>query len=235
VTYLVTGVAWVVSGGLRTPEPLQPAEPYLAVLELVLLLSAPTFVVLAAAVHAYAPPDRRAGALAALALMAAFAALTGSVHFARLAVARHLPAEAGELSVLRLYPWPSVALALDFLAWDLFLGLALLLAAPVFRGGQLSAAVRASTRLKWGCPEESMTGSELIAEAEHLARPCVLLRREGAKDRLAAVWGGPGPVPAPEGSYRHWLTIDCRFFPDAPGSGRGGLSIYCDNGGSDGS
>ena len=31
---------------------------------------------------------------------------------------------------LRLYPWPSVALALDFLAWDFFLGLALVLTAP---------------------------------------------------------------------------------------------------------
>ncbi len=59
--------------------------------------------VLAAAVHAYAPPERKAGALAGLTLMTGFAALTGGVHFARLAVGRHLTAGATpELAVLRL-------------------------------------------------------------------------------------------------------------------------------------
>lgn len=148
VAYFVTGLVWLVSGGWRSPEPFQPAEPFLAVLEFLLLLSAPVLVVLSAAVHAYAPPDRKTSALAALAFMTAFAALTGGVHFVQLAVARHLPAAAAsELSVLRLYPWPSMALALDLLAWDLFLGLALLLTAPVFTGGKLPAAVRVSTML----------------------------------------------------------------------------------------
>ena len=73
-----------------------------------------------------------------------------------------------------------------------------------------------------------MTGSELIGEAEHLARPCVLLRSKGPKDRLAAVWGGPGQVPAPEGPFHNWLTVDCRFFPDGLGPSTGCLSIYTD-------
>jgi hypothetical protein len=73
-----------------------------------------------------------------------------------------------------------------------------------------------------------MTGSELIAEAERLTRNCVLLQGKGPKDRLAAVWGGPGLVPAPEGSFRHWLTIDCRFLPDGLGLSAGCLSIYTD-------
>ena len=38
--------------------------------------------------------------------------------------------------------WPSTAYALELLAWDLFLGLSLLFAAPVFKGGNLEAAVR---------------------------------------------------------------------------------------------
>jgi hypothetical protein len=73
-----------------------------------------------------------------------------------------------------------------------------------------------------------MTGSELIAEAERLVRPCVLLRSKGPKDRVAAVWGGPGQVPAPDDSLRHWLTIDCRFFPKRLGPSKGCLSIYTD-------
>jgi hypothetical protein len=73
-----------------------------------------------------------------------------------------------------------------------------------------------------------MTGSELIAEAERLARPCVLLRSNGPADRFAAVWRGPGLVPAPGGFFRHWLTIDCRFFPEGLGLSTGCLSIYTD-------
>jgi hypothetical protein len=37
---------------------------------------------------------------------------------------------------------PSTAYALELLAWDLFLGLSLLFAAPVFKGGNLEDAVR---------------------------------------------------------------------------------------------
>ncbi len=73
-----------------------------------------------------------------------------------------------------------------------------------------------------------MTGSELIAEAEQLARSCVLLRSEGPKDHLAAVWGGSGLIPALEGSFHHWLSVDCRFFPDGLGLSEGYLSVYSD-------
>lgn len=82
-----------------------------------------------------------------------------------------------------------------------------------------------------------MTGGELIAEAERLARPCVLLRKAGLKDRLsaiwgsdrlAAVWGGTGLAPAPDDSFRHWLTVDCRFLPAGHGPAAGCLSIYSD-------
>lgn len=73
-----------------------------------------------------------------------------------------------------------------------------------------------------------MTGSELIAEAALLARPCVLLRSEGTMDRFAAVWGGLGLVPAPEGTFRHWLTVDCRFIPVSLGPSTGCLSVYTD-------
>jgi hypothetical protein len=76
--------------------------------------------------------------------------------------------------------------------------------------------------------ETSMTGAELIAEAEKLARPCVLLRKKGSEDRFAAVWGGDGLVPAPEGDFCHWLTVDCSFFPKGLGVTKGCLSIYTD-------
>lgn len=139
--YLLTGVAWLVSGGAASPRAFQPAEPFLAILELLILLSAPVVVTLMAAVHAYAPRDRKATCVAALAFAAGFAVLTGGVHFVRLILVHQLPPEA-DLSAVALYPWPTVALALDLLAWDLFLGLALLFGACAFEGGGLHAVVR---------------------------------------------------------------------------------------------
>jgi hypothetical protein len=73
-----------------------------------------------------------------------------------------------------------------------------------------------------------MTGTELIAEGEHLAKQCVLLTSNGVEQEFAAVWRGPGIVPAPPGPYRHWLTIDCRFLPRGIGPSLGCLSVYTD-------
>jgi hypothetical protein len=41
------------------------------------------------------------------------------------------------------FEWPSVAYALDILAWDVFFALSMLFAAPVFSGSRLSAWIRA--------------------------------------------------------------------------------------------
>jgi hypothetical protein len=147
VVYVLTGVVWLVSGGSESSKPLEPKEPYLSILEFLLFLSVPPLVALAAALHAYAEPMKKTSALAALAFMTAFATVTCGVHVVRLIVLRQLPAgEALEPSILRLYPWPSILLALDLLAWDLFLGLALLFACRVFTGrGRLHAAIRIGT------------------------------------------------------------------------------------------
>ena len=145
LAYVLTGVAWLVAGGHRAPEPLQPEEPYISILETLLFFSVPPLVVVAAVAHAYAPPAKRAGALAALAFMTAFAVVTCGVHATRLIVVLQLPPRHSiDLDVLRLYPWPSILLAVDLLAWDFFLGLALLLLAPAFsRGsGRLETAAR---------------------------------------------------------------------------------------------
>src|SRR5262245_32767027 len=145
--YLLTGVAWLVSGGSQSSQPLQPAEPFLTILEFLILLSAPLVVALMAAVHDYAPRERKAASVAGLAFAGAFAALTAGVHFVRLIVVHQLPPDAGSrLASVALYPWPTVALALDLLAWDLFLGLALLFGSCAFAGGGLDAVVRHGMR-----------------------------------------------------------------------------------------
>ena len=103
-------------------------------MEILTLLSAPILVVLMAAVHAYAPPEYKIHGVIAVAFMVLLAGLTSSVHFVELTAVRQ--------SATASLTWPSTAYALELLAWDLFLGLSLLFAAPVFTAGKLEGAVR---------------------------------------------------------------------------------------------
>jgi hypothetical protein len=130
VAYLVTLAVGFASVGLATPI----VDPVLAVMEVLTLLSGPVLVVLMAAVHAYAAPKYKVHGLVAFAFMVLMAGLTSSVHFVELTAVRQ--------SATASLTWPSTAYALELLAWDLFLGLSLLFAAPVFTAGKLEGAVR---------------------------------------------------------------------------------------------
>ncbi len=133
----VIGVAYVITLalGFTTAGFAKPIlDPVLAVMEILTLLSAPILVVLMAAVHAYAPPEHKIHGVVAVAFMVILAGLTSSVHFVELTAVR-------QSSTANL-TWPSTAYALELLGWDLFLGLSLLFAAPVFRGSKLAHAVR---------------------------------------------------------------------------------------------
>lgn len=72
-----------------------------------------------------------------------------------------------------------------------------------------------------------MTGKQLLEEGQKLARPCVCLSGVG-EGKVIAVWGGPGAVAAPDGPYKHWLSLDCRYLPQNPANLTGCLSIYTD-------
>lgn len=144
VAYVATGAIGVrLGGGSARGEPLTQIDPFLAFLEILIILVAPLMVVLMAAVHACAPRGAKTYSLSALCFMILLAGITGSIHFVQLTVARRIES-AGDapLSVIFFSKWPSVLFALDLLGWDLFLGLSLLLAAPVFKGDRLQAAIR---------------------------------------------------------------------------------------------
>jgi hypothetical protein len=141
IAYPATGAIWLFSGGLTSPDPFRPPDPFMAILEVLLLLAAADLLVMMAAVHVHAPPDRKAFSLAGLGFMIIVAVLTGGVHFIGLTVLRQTPADAVP-PLLRPDPWPSVLIALDLLAWGPALGLAMLAAAPVFTGGKLQKAIR---------------------------------------------------------------------------------------------
>ncbi len=144
VVYVGTGVAWMIFGGdAARRDPGWPLDPYRAILEVIIILIAPAIVILMAALHASSPRDAKAWSLAALAFTVLMAGTTCGLHFVELTVARRIDiARMPALSVMFFSPWPSVLFALDLLAWDFFLGLALLCAAQAFKVGRLQAAIR---------------------------------------------------------------------------------------------
>jgi hypothetical protein len=140
--YIPVLIAGFASAG-NVDDPLK--DPYLAILEVLIILMAPLLVLMMLAVHAYAAHSARMFSLAALIHMIFVVVTTTSLHFVLLTVDRQIDdSDVPGRQFLFSWEWPSVAYSLDILAWDWFLGLAMLLAAPVFLGaGKLLASVRA--------------------------------------------------------------------------------------------
>jgi hypothetical protein len=145
VVYAIVGIIGVME---RPPggDAFRQVDPYLAILEILIILFVVALVTMMSAVYAYAAAGRKTYALAALAFTVAWAILTCSTHFVGLTVGRQIEAAAmPQLSQqLSFEGWPTIALALDLLGWDFFLGLSLLFASAVFKGGgRKQARVRA--------------------------------------------------------------------------------------------
>lgn len=122
----------------------QIQQPWLTLMEVLIIAIAPAMVVLSTALHAWAPQDRKSLALASVAFMSICAVLTCSVHFAILTLAPQ-PAFAGEAwaRLVFSFKWPSIVYALDILAWDFFFPIAALFAAFTLEGKGLPSTARA--------------------------------------------------------------------------------------------
>lgn len=148
--YIATGTLGILApDSLGRRAALEQVDPYLAIMEVIIILFVIAQVVLFAALHAYAPPDYKTCSLAALIFVSILAALTCSVHFLLLTIGR----QSGNSAIPGpgpFYPWPTVLFGLDLLAWDLFQGLGLLFAAPIFRGGGLTRAIRTTMQVSGG-------------------------------------------------------------------------------------
>jgi hypothetical protein len=150
VIYIITGVIWLrVNTEAARAQGLEPSEPFLTILETLILLLTPALVGLFAAIHAYAPPNRKTCSLAAFGFAVLLAGITGMVHFVQLTAIRRT-ANRTIAEVFAMYdPSGRLAptLAADLVAWDFFLGFGLLFAAPIFKGGRLQVAIRAGMTL----------------------------------------------------------------------------------------
>lgn len=127
-------------GLLSLDAPDQPIRnPTFTILEILIIIMMPALVGLMIAVHAWAPTRLKALTFAAVVFMGLLAGLTISLHFVILTVSRE-PEFEGQpwLPLVLEFKWPSIAYALDILAWDVFFALSMLFAAPVFRGSRLA-------------------------------------------------------------------------------------------------
>lgn len=141
------GIVYAVTttlGFLSLKSPQDPiGEPFVSLMELFIVLMAPLYVVCMVAVHAYSPPERKLYSFTALIFMILLTGLTSAVHFVVLTVGPTLAATGWPGAPLFLtWKWPSMAYALDILAWDWFFALALFFAAPIFKTGRLEKTVR---------------------------------------------------------------------------------------------
>jgi hypothetical protein len=142
---LLVAYAVTLTVGLATLEsPQQPiGDPMFSILEVLIIMMMPAMVALMVAAHAWAPMHAKTLSLTSVVFMGLLAGVTCSLHFAILTLSRQ-PEFAGQpwLPLVFSFEWPSVAYALDILAWDVFFALSMLFAAPVFGGSRLAAWIR---------------------------------------------------------------------------------------------
>lgn len=136
--YVLALAAGFFRHGFREPI----TDPVLAVMEILTLVSAVPLVTLMASIQDWSSASRRALGLSALAFATLCAGITSTVHFVELTAARQMGG--GGIA------WPSRVYAAELLAWDVFLGLALLFAAPLFSRDGLERAVRGALFLCGG-------------------------------------------------------------------------------------
>lgn len=130
VAYFIALLIGFATRGLSAPI----VDPLLAVMEMLTLLVAPVLLVMMAAIHGRAPLALKTAGSLAFAFMVLATGLTAAVHFVALTATRQLGTA--------LLVWPSSAYALELLAWDGFLGLALVFAALTFQSGGRERHVR---------------------------------------------------------------------------------------------
>lgn len=138
---LVVGIVWTAS----TPDwaDFNVHDPGLTILEALLFALLPLLLLESAAIHLWAPVDRKPATLLSVACMTIFVTLAAALLFVRLTVLRHLDASGVTVpDFVQSLDWPSVPAALGLLAWDCFLGLALICAAPAFKGAGVARLAR---------------------------------------------------------------------------------------------
>ena len=143
ILYVAVITLWLIIEA--TPrEPI--GDPYLAVMEILTMVSALALLGLVIAIWCFADAARRVQALGALSIGSLAAVLTMAIHFVQLTAVRQLW-RAGRVSDYRLV-WPSPLFAVEYFVWDILVGLTMVSAGFALAGGP--AAVHARRALLIG-------------------------------------------------------------------------------------
>lgn len=120
-----------------------PIEPFQTLFHILIILTAAWMVFFWSILHQVAPAERKHFSQTSLAMIVIFATLTSIYRYVGLTVVRQSLASSNTngLQWFLPYSWPSVMLALEFLAWGFFFGLACLYLAPVFVTGKLEHTI----------------------------------------------------------------------------------------------
>ena len=146
VLYVSVIVAWMLVVG----TPADPVgDPYLATMEGLTIVSAVLLVGFCAAIACLCEPERKILGVLTLATGALAAALTISVHFVQLTAVRQMWRE-GIVDDYRLV-WPSRWFAVEYVAWDFFVGCTMLLAAAGLGPGPERRRARVALALGGAC------------------------------------------------------------------------------------
>ena len=118
-------------------------EPYLAIAEVMTLVSAPLLILLMVAIHECAPQSAKVFSLTALGWILLLAGSTVIVHFINLTLWRQI-SDQQKIDYVRFlgWEWPSMMYSIELVAWHLFFGLSIFFAAFAFKGKGREKAVR---------------------------------------------------------------------------------------------
>lgn len=124
-----------------TDSPIQ--DPWFTLMELLILVLAPTMVAFTVGLLAWTQVPRKPWAQLGITFMSMCALVTSCVHFTVLTLSRQSDFEAGSWHTLVFaFRWPSIVYTLDILAWDAFFPLAALCAALAIQGSGLAGLAR---------------------------------------------------------------------------------------------
>jgi len=118
-------------------------DPYFSLLKLLIILIMPPVVIALIALRERANAKTKVFGTIAASFASIATAITCSVHFVILIASRPIAATGLQHSELLFsFKWPSVAYALDILAWDFFFSLSLLFAVPLLGHKALEKVIR---------------------------------------------------------------------------------------------
>jgi len=125
VLYLLTGIVGASTTGAFWPP--KQTDPYLAIMESLIVASAPFMIILMLAIYLNATEGKKIFGIAAASFMVVAAGLTTLIQLLRLTVLRKENFEINSTFIRDLFLYS------DLIAWDLFFGLSMFSGAFVFR------------------------------------------------------------------------------------------------------